>query len=42
MLLSLDVSKARALILGELERSGTGESLRPQLAAFAESHGVPV
>jgi phosphotransferase system enzyme I (PtsP) len=42
MLLGLDAGKARDILLAELERSGSGQSLRPQLAAFAESHGVPV
>jgi phosphotransferase system enzyme I (PtsP) len=42
MLLGLPVGEARTLLLGELERSGTGESLRPLLSAFAKSHDVPV
>ena len=42
MLLSLDASEARTLVLSELQRSGGRESLRPQLSAFAESHGIPV
>jgi phosphotransferase system enzyme I (PtsP) len=42
MLLSLDASEARKLVLSELQRSGGRESLRPQLSAFAESHGIPV
>jgi phosphotransferase system enzyme I (PtsP) len=42
MLLSLDANEARKLVLSELQRSGDRESLRPQLSAFAESHGIPV
>jgi phosphotransferase system enzyme I (PtsP) len=42
MLLGLDLGEARKIVLDELERSGGGQSLRPQLAAFAKSHGVPV
>jgi phosphotransferase system enzyme I (PtsP) len=42
MLLELDVGRVAALLCDELERSGSGETLRPVLAAFAESHGIPV
>jgi phosphotransferase system enzyme I (PtsP) len=42
MLLKLDASEVGALIAEELERSGGGETLRPALAAFAESHDIPV
>jgi phosphotransferase system enzyme I (PtsP) len=42
MLLELDAGQARAFLLDELGRSGTIETLRPQLAAFAERHGIPV
>jgi phosphotransferase system enzyme I (PtsP) len=42
MLLALDAQEARALLVAELERSAISESLRPQLAGFAKSHGIPV
>jgi len=42
MLLALHTGEARTLLLGELQRSGGGQSLRPQLAAFAKSHDIPV
>jgi len=42
MLLALHTGEARRLLLGELQRSGGGQSLRPQLAAFAKSHDIPV
>jgi phosphotransferase system enzyme I (PtsP) len=42
MLLALDAERVRALILDELQRCGATESLRPQLTAFAESHGIPI
>jgi phosphotransferase system enzyme I (PtsP) len=42
MLLALDMSAARDVLLSELERRAGGESLRPQLSAFAKSQGIPV
>jgi phosphotransferase system enzyme I (PtsP) len=42
MLLSLDATEARKLLLDEMDRAATGETLRPQLAAFAERHDIPV
>jgi phosphotransferase system enzyme I (PtsP) len=42
MLLELDAGKAGAAVRKELERAGSGETLRPQLAAFADVHGIPV
>jgi phosphotransferase system enzyme I (PtsP) len=42
MLLALDTAATRALLREELDRSGGGETLRPQLARFAEAHGIPV
>jgi phosphotransferase system, enzyme I, PtsP len=42
MLLKLDTDAVRELIETELARAGSGETLRPQLAAFAEQHGIPV
>jgi phosphotransferase system, enzyme I, PtsP len=42
MLLALDIGQARKLLVVELERRGGDESLRPQLAAFAKSHAIPV
>jgi phosphotransferase system enzyme I (PtsP) len=42
MLLQLDAQAARTVLLAEMQRSAGGETLRPHLAAFAESHGVPI
>jgi phosphotransferase system enzyme I (PtsP) len=42
MLLEIEAEAAKMLIHDELRRSGGGETLRPQLARFAESHGIPV
>jgi phosphotransferase system enzyme I (PtsP) len=42
MLLELDVGRISTLLCDELARSGSGETLRPVLAAFAESHGISV
>jgi phosphotransferase system enzyme I (PtsP) len=42
MLLKLDAGKAGALVREELDRAGSGETLRPQIAAFADAHGIPV
>jgi phosphotransferase system enzyme I (PtsP) len=42
MLLETDAAKVRALIEGVLRHDGSGHTLRPALAAFAESHGIPV
>jgi phosphotransferase system enzyme I (PtsP) len=42
MLLAMETTKTRALIVEALEHDGSGETLRPQLAAFAERHGIPV
>jgi phosphotransferase system enzyme I (PtsP) len=42
MLLQLDAQEARAALLEELQRSGGGESLRPQLAAYAQRRSIPV
>ena len=38
-LLELDLS---AMIRDELKNAGGGETLRPKLAHFAETHGIPV
>ena len=42
MLLQLDAEEARAELLAELQRSGGGETLRPQLSAFAQRRAIPV
>jgi phosphotransferase system enzyme I (PtsP) len=42
MLLKLDAGRVGALIREELRRDGSCETLRPQLSAFAEEHGIPV
>jgi phosphotransferase system enzyme I (PtsP) len=42
MLLELDAGRVGALIREELRRDGSCETLRPQLSAFAEEHGIPV
>jgi phosphotransferase system enzyme I (PtsP) len=42
MLLELDAGKAGDLIREQLRRDGCCETLRPQLSAFAEEHGIPV
>jgi phosphotransferase system enzyme I (PtsP) len=42
MLLALDAADARAMLLDALQHDGSGESLRPRIAAYAESHGIPV
>jgi phosphotransferase system enzyme I (PtsP) len=42
MLLELNAAATKDLIHVELQRSGSGETLRPQLAEFAERHGIPV
>ncbi|MDQ4135560.1 MAG: phosphoenolpyruvate--protein phosphotransferase, partial [Pseudomonadota bacterium] len=40
MLLSLDVAQIKAFLREELDRAGSGETLRPKLAHFAETHGI--
>ena len=42
MVLGLDAGAVAALITGELEKAADGASLRPALAAFAKSRGVPI
>lgn len=42
MLLELDAGLVGSFLNEELERTGNGESLRPQLTRFAESHGIPI
>ncbi|MBF9232760.1 phosphoenolpyruvate--protein phosphotransferase [Microvirga alba] len=42
MLLALDAEKVGAFIREELEHAGGGDSLRPKLARFAETHGIPI
>jgi phosphotransferase system enzyme I (PtsP) len=42
MLLELHAGKVSELIAEELEHAGGGESLRPKLLRFAETHGIPV
>ncbi|WP_243370434.1 phosphoenolpyruvate--protein phosphotransferase [Microvirga solisilvae] len=42
MLLALDVAELNAFLHDELEHAGSGETLRPRLAHFAESRGIPV
>ena len=42
MLIELEAAKVGALIRDALRHNGSGPSLRPALAEFAESHGIPV
>ncbi len=42
MLLEMNVAEISALIREELKNAGGGETLRPKLAHFAETHGIPV
>ncbi|MBB4040637.1 phosphotransferase system enzyme I (PtsP) [Microvirga flocculans] len=42
MLLETNVAELNALIREELKNAGGGETLRPRLAHFAETHGIPV
>ncbi|HEU6440744.1 MAG TPA: phosphoenolpyruvate--protein phosphotransferase [Microvirga sp.] len=42
MLLALDVGELEAFIEEELEHAGSGDTLRPKLAQFAEIRGIPV
>jgi phosphotransferase system enzyme I (PtsP) len=42
MLLEMNVAKVGALIREELKNAGGGQTLRPKLAHFAETHGIPV
>ena len=42
MLLALDLGELTAYLSHELEHAGSGETLRPKLAQFAESRGIPV
>jgi phosphotransferase system enzyme I (PtsP) len=41
-LLALDAGKAADLVRTELERAGSGATLRPALARFAEKHQIPL
>ncbi|MBM6593405.1 phosphoenolpyruvate--protein phosphotransferase [Microvirga pudoricolor] len=42
MLLKTDAAAVGALIREELQQAGGGDSLRPKLARFAKTHGIPV
>ena len=42
MLLEMNVAELSAMIRDELKNAGGGETLRPKLAHFAETHGIPV
>jgi phosphotransferase system enzyme I (PtsP) len=42
MLLEMNVAELSAMIRHELKNAGGGETLRPKLAHFAETHGIPV
>ncbi|KLK94272.1 peptidase [Microvirga vignae] len=42
MLLALDIAELNAFLHDELENAGSGDTLRPKLAQFAESRGIPV
>jgi phosphotransferase system enzyme I (PtsP) len=42
MLLDLDVAEIQAFLREELNHAGGGETLRPKLAHFAETHGIPI
>ncbi|HEX8417440.1 MAG TPA: phosphoenolpyruvate--protein phosphotransferase [Methylobacterium sp.] len=42
MVLGLDAGAVSGLMEAEMERSADGASLRPVLAAFARTHGVPI
>jgi phosphotransferase system enzyme I (PtsP) len=42
MLLEMNVAELSVLIREELNHAGGGETLRPKLAHFAETHGIPV
>jgi len=42
MLLELHAGQVSELIRNELEHAGGGETLRPKLLRFAETHGIPV
>ena len=42
MLLKTDAAAVGALVREELDRSGGGDSLRPKLARFAKTHGIPL
>ncbi|MCB5174357.1 MULTISPECIES: phosphoenolpyruvate--protein phosphotransferase [Microvirga] len=42
MLLELQAGKVAELIRDELEHDGGGDTLRPKLLRFAETHGIPV
>jgi len=42
MLLELHAGQVAELIRNELEHAGGGETLRPKLLRFAETHGIPV
>jgi phosphotransferase system, enzyme I, PtsP len=42
MLLALDVAALSAFLHETLDQAGGGETLRPKLAHFAETHGIPV
>jgi len=42
MLLAVDAGRIGAFIREELEHCGGGDTLRPKLLHFAESHGIPI
>jgi phosphotransferase system enzyme I (PtsP) len=42
MLLDLDVAEIQAFLREELNHAGGSETLRPKLAHFAETHGIPI
>lgn len=42
MVLSLDAERIEAFLRTELDHAGGGETLRPKLLRFAETHGIPV
>jgi phosphotransferase system, enzyme I, PtsP len=42
MLLEMNAAELGVLIREELKNAGGGETLRPKLAHFAETHGIPV
>jgi phosphotransferase system enzyme I (PtsP) len=42
MLLAMNVGEVSALLRQELKNAGSGDTLRPKLAHFAETHGIPV
>lgn len=42
MLLNLNAAEVGAFLRTELERGGSGETLRPKLAHYAETRGIPI